>query len=279
MITASGYAGEICLELSGTPEKTRITRLYSAGSWRIVRPIQTEAVYHFPIVGQSAGLKGGDCQRFLLSAHHGAQATLGPVAAEAVLPSASNTPGQQQITIDISQTARIYWATGATIPYPGSRLQKHAIIRRHQSEAWLGFEEFILGGRIGRREKFQNIGLNLSLVLQDSSGRPLCSDRLYVDPALGHAPWGPFDGLWSLWLLAPKTVTAPVADFIEQSSSFAGWVDIPHHAGILVKILGSYEELSTMARKIREIVSSQFFPTGNGQFIASNPRSGFVKAK
>lgn len=183
-----------------------------------------------------------------------------PVAAELVLPSQDAGAALQRVTLSIRDHARLYVAARALIPFPGSRLVRRTLIRQHHPTAWLALEEFVMAGRVGRQERFENVGLNLGVTVRGGRGESLCRDLWQLSPHEGGPGWGMFPGVWSLLLLAPASVTGAVTARVESLPDFAGWVELPHLSGILVKVMGSYERLTELSETIREWVQGFFFP-------------------
>lgn len=242
-----GYAGSIELTIGGIGETSFVQSQRSTGSWRVLRPV----ISSYPgasigIVGQSAGLMGGDRQTLSAAVSAGAWGTIFPVAAELILP--GERPAEQLMHIHIQEGGRLVWLAEPVIPYPQSRLKRNVCVRRTLNTTFI-MEEIIMAGRLARNERFLNVSLDTTLrIVQDDELSVF--DHLQVDPESASC-WGGFDGYLSVILCSPRISQVRWDNIGESDDIFWGWTELKPQGCVVIRALGTYPHLNAFVTRIR----------------------------
>ncbi|MCY0880999.1 MAG: urease accessory protein UreD [Firmicutes bacterium] len=236
----TAYRGDIAIVVSGKAAASRVTRMSSQGSWRLLQPVvreQEDDPLRLQIIGQTPGLREADRQTLTCRVDSGAWLILGPSAAEIALPS-QHTASVQRVTLTAEEASVLWWQAAPFIPYAGSKMRQFFRIWV-QKTSRVAVENFLLAGRLARQERFAQIFLrhNMHLIV---GGKVRRRDVWEITDAMSPNRWGQRDAYWSCMIYGPHAAKWLEAwpDDLDRSDLWIGRVALASDE-VMIRALGS----------------------------------------
>lgn len=250
----TGYHGHIRLEVGAHG----LEAWESSGSWRVLRPLPTELASgtEVRVIGQSPGLKGGDRQVMNLWLKARARCRVTPVAAEHVLPG-NGTRARQRVMICAGEKSRLYWTAKPLIPHAGARFHRRMSLWRPDPTAWLAVEEFILPGRIGSGEWWDNVRIDARMMVWQGYRDLVAWDRLDLADRNAFGVGAPITAYWSLLLSVPENIWNDLVQHLPVARPMT-WTQVAGDVWV-IRAMGSYQEVANVQNVVGGEVSARFF--------------------
>ncbi len=240
--------------------KTSLMLANSIGSQRILRTLKDRELLTVYLVGQGAGLLGGDRQHLSFDLMSHSKLCIAPVAASLVLGSRNET-AIETIIIRLDKDTSFHWKAQPIIPFADSCIKRQIRIYLHASSRLL-WEEFFMPGRVSLGELFAMKKFRSRLVIHDLGKRVVLRENIDLPfdlvPINTLGLFGEATTMWNAWFYAPEDILEKIEPILKSynANSWWGWSYLPYRRGIGIKILGTPPQAVALRDYIRSHLES-----------------------
>lgn len=235
--------------------KTSLRLANSLGSQRILRTLENDKSLTVYLIGQGAGLLGGDRQHLSFDLKSDSHLCVAPIAASLILGSRNET-AIETIIIRLGENASFHWKAQPIIPFANSCLKRQTRIYINASSRLL-WEEFFMPGRTSLNELFAMESFRSRLSIYDLGKRVVLRENISLPfdqvPMTTLGLFGTATTMWNAWFYAPEEILEKIEPALKADDLdiWWGWSYLPYKRGFGVKMLGTPSQAITLQNYIR----------------------------